>query len=83
MLDATRSLGPVADLGHRRESRRKPVEYRLYFMIVFVVALPIAVVGRLFPRELASPHAAPELARTVWAEARAITDTVIPYLFMG
>lgn len=83
MLDATQSLGRIGDLGHRRETRRKPAEYRLYFAIVFVVALPIAIVGRLFPRELASPHAAAEAARSVWAEARAITDTVIPYLFMG
>ena len=80
MLDATQTFG-TAHVAPRRAPRRKPAEYRLYFAIVFVVALPVALVGRLFPRRLADGGA--EERRSVWAEARALTDTVIPYLFMG
>ena len=81
MLDATQTLGP-APASHRRSPRRKPAEYRLYYAIVFAVALPIALVGRLFPRRLTETGDA-EASRSVWAEARALTDAVIPYLFMG
>jgi hypothetical protein len=83
MFDATQSLGREADLGHRRELRRRPREYRLYYAIVFAFALPIAIVGRLFPRRLSTGHDGAEERRSVWAEARALTNTVIPYLFMG
>jgi len=62
--------------------RAKPAEYRLYYAIVFAVALPIAIVSRLLPRERSFLE--PEAARRgVLGEARALTDTVIPYLFMG
>ena len=83
MLDATQTLGRGSDFGHRRELRRRPGEYRLYYAIVFVVALPIAIVGRLFPRQLGTGHDGAEERRSVWAEARALTNTVIPFLFMG
>ncbi len=80
MLDATQTLDR-ADLCHRREQRKRPVEYRLYYAIVFAVALPIAIAGRLFPRRLTGAGAGER--RSVIAEARALTNTVIPYLFMG
>ncbi|MGF1446127.1 MAG: cytochrome PufQ [Pikeienuella sp.] len=83
MLDATHTLGQVPALGTSRASRKKPGEYRFYFAIVFAVALPIALCGRLFPRALSGVAEKADPARSVVAEARALTDTVIPYLFMG
>ncbi|MEM1345339.1 MAG: cytochrome PufQ [Pseudomonadota bacterium] len=66
-------------------SRRKPVEYRLYYAIVFAVALPVAAVCALLPRREAFQSAAVANAprRGVFAEARALTDAVVPFLFMG
>ncbi len=81
MLDATHTLGRV-DLGQPRPARKKTGEYRLYYAIVFAVALPIAIAGRLFPRAL-SGEAGEGARRSILAEARGLTDAVIPYLFMG
>jgi hypothetical protein len=64
---------------HRRKG--KPAEYRIYYAIVFAVALPIAAVRRMLPQ---SEGFLEEGARRgVIGEARALTNTVIPYLFMG
>lgn len=82
MLDTTPSLAE-APLASRRAARRKPAEYRLYYAIIFAVALPVAVVGRLFPRRLRQAEGAPGEGLSILDEARGLTNTVIPYLFMG
>jgi len=76
MIHATETLGG-------RKARRKPAEYRLYYAIVFAVALPIALVGRLFPREIGQAEGSEAAGLSVLGEARALTNNVIPYLFMG
>jgi len=82
MFDATTELahdGPTT----RARVRRKPAEYRLYYAIVFAVALPIAAVRCIFPRTDGYLERAPSEPRGVLSEARALTETVVPYLFMG
>ena len=84
MLDATHGLthGPARTTGPARRRAGKPVEYRIYYAIIFVWALPIALIGRLLPRRRSFLE--PEgRRRGVIGEARALTNTVIPYLFMG
>ena len=78
MTDATTMMA-TAHVPARR--RGKPVEYRVYYAIVFAVALPIALVSRLLPRERSFLDRAER--RGVLGEARALTNTVIPYLFMS
>ncbi|MGF1503264.1 MAG: cytochrome PufQ [Paracoccaceae bacterium] len=81
MLDATDHLqGPLAGSFARR---RKPVEYKIYFAVIFAVALPIAALGRLLPRDTGYLEASTGASRSVFAEARAIADSIIPFLFMG
>ena len=81
MFDATHPIATNA--GHRTVRRRKPAEYRIYYAIVFAVALPIAVLSRLLPREAGYLERARPARRSVLGEARALTDSVIPYLFMN
>ena len=57
---------------------RKTLEYRIYRAIGMCIALPIAAIRRLLPREIDAPA-----RRSVVAEARAMTDTVVPYIFMA
>jgi hypothetical protein len=78
MFDASTTMAPTH--GHARH-RAKPAEYRIYYAIIFVVALPIALVSRLLPRERSFLERGER--RGVIGEARALTNTVIPYLFMG
>ncbi|MEM9145147.1 MAG: cytochrome PufQ [Pseudomonadota bacterium] len=82
MLDVTPTLDDTA-VAPRRTARRKPAEYRFYYAIVFAVALPVAVVGRLFPRRLGHADGAPAEGLSILEEARGLTNTVVPYLFMG
>jgi len=83
MFDATTTMGPpAAYAGTPTRRRAKPVEYRIYFGIVFTVALPIALITRMLPRKQTFLDARPA-RRGVFGEARALTNTVIPFLFMG
>jgi hypothetical protein len=70
---------PMAHHAPRRKG--KPVEYRIYYAIVFTVALPIAAVRRMLPQS--EGFLEDGKRRGVIGEARALTNTVIPYLFMG
>jgi len=78
MFDATTPMGTMHS---QARHRAKPAEYRIYYAIVFAVALPITLVSRLLPRERSFLDRGER--RGVLGEARALTDTVIPYLFMG
>lgn len=69
MTDMT---GEIARASHTRRNR---FEYRAYFAIVYLLALPIATLRCLMPRAL-------EQAQGPLAEARRMTETVIPYIFM-
>jgi hypothetical protein len=85
MFDANPTFGAHSHVhGHAAQAGaqgRKPVEYRLYYAVVFSVALPIALIGRLFPRE--PGYLERRAPRSILGEARALTNTVIPYVFMG
>lgn len=84
MLDATSGFGHDTLERHgRTTARRKPAEYRVYYAIVFAVALPIAVIRCLAPRTPGYLESRGDEGRGVLAEARALTNTVVPYLFMG
>lgn len=63
-------------------TRQKTLEYRIYFTIGFLVAMPIVLFDRLFPRQL-EPFERPETRRGLVTEARAMTNTVIPFVFMS
>lgn len=81
MFDAN----PALDAGRHapvRSKRARPAEYRVYFAIVFAVALPIALAGRLFPRALEADGGRAERLSVI-GDARRLTNSVIPYLFMG
>ncbi|MEO1602764.1 MAG: hypothetical protein AAFU49_20305 [Pseudomonadota bacterium] len=82
MLDAAPDFAEPACAG-TPGAARQPAEYRLYYAIVFTVALPVAVVGRLFPRRLGQAEGAPAEGLSILDEARGLTNTVVPYLFMG
>lgn len=66
-----------------RLSAAKSTEYQLYFAVGFAVALPIAVAGRLLPRRPGPFDRVGEPRRGVIAEAREMTNTVIPFVFMS
>jgi PufQ cytochrome subunit len=62
-------------------SHRKPhrLEYRAYYAIIFLAALPVACLKWLseLPEGKAARHCSPIGA------ARALTATVLPYIFMA
>lgn len=62
--------------GHRR---MRTVEYRAYYAIIFVAALPVACLKWL--SEL--PEGKAVRARSPVGAARALAATVLPYIFMA
>ena len=69
----------------RADRRARQLEYRLLVLIVFPFFLLFAVVARLMPRRAAAAPgvASRERRRSVLAEAREASHTVIPFVFMG
>jgi hypothetical protein len=57
-------------------------QYRLIWGIVFLVVLAITLAARLLPRRLRpwSPHGGSRMSSI--AEARAVTNTVLPFAFL-
>ncbi len=66
----------VETQGHRKV---RTFEYRAYYAIIFLAALPVACLKWLseLPEGKAAPH------RTPIGAARALTATVLPYIFMA
>ncbi|MEO1293312.1 MAG: hypothetical protein AAFV62_10850 [Pseudomonadota bacterium] len=60
--------------------RRERGEYWLYFALCFPLFLIVAVFGRLLPRSM-RPFASE--GRSVFGEAKAAANTVLPYVFMA
>jgi hypothetical protein len=69
------TLNPVSGADERRQ-------YRLIFGFAFLVFLTITLLARLLPRRLRpwSPEGGRRMSLV--AEARAITDTVLPFAFL-
>lgn len=77
MFDATPSFDA------HRLSAAKSTEYQIYFAAAFAVALPIALVARVLPRRAGPFERKPAPRRGVIAEARAMTHTAVPFVFMS
>ncbi|MEL6317347.1 MAG: cytochrome PufQ [Pseudomonadota bacterium] len=81
---AEEAVRPRAERAQARRSgrrrRRGSAEYWLYFALIFPVCLLIAGVAQLLPRAW-RPLAA--TGRGVFADAKAATNTVLPFVFMG
>lgn len=69
------TMSPVSGAAERRQ-------YRLIFGVAFLVFLTITLVARLLPRRLRpwSPEGGRRMSFI--AEARAVTNTVLPFAFL-
>lgn len=57
------------------------IEYRLIYGVAFLYFLALSLVGRLFPPSWRPSLPGTERGLSVFAEARAITGTLIPFAF--
>ncbi len=57
-------------------------QYRLIFGVVFIVFLTITVLARMLPRRLRPWSPVGERHLSLIAEARAVTNTVVPFAFL-
>lgn len=73
----TKEAGMTARIVSRMPRRTHSVEYRAYYAIIFVAALPVACLKWL--SELPEGNA----TRSPVGAARALTATVLPYIFMA
>ncbi|MEM8876261.1 MAG: hypothetical protein AAGD23_00175 [Pseudomonadota bacterium] len=64
----------------RRGERR---EYRFVWAIAFLFFLGVVILARFFPRSWRPDPIGTGQYRTVFGEAKAITNMTIPYAFMG
>jgi hypothetical protein len=81
--------GPVAkrsgrpDTLHSSFRKGEQREYRFIYAIAFLFFLAIVIVARLFPRSMRPDPIGTGQYKTIFGEARAITNMTIPYAFMG
>jgi hypothetical protein len=61
---------------------RERRQFRLIFGVAFVVFLAITLVARILPRRLRPWAPAGDRRLSFVAEARAVTNTVIPFAFL-
>lgn len=66
-----------------RARREEAWDFRLIFATSFAIFLVAAVVGRLLPWRWSPRPAGRAGSRSVIAEARATTNTFVPFAFMG
>jgi hypothetical protein len=57
-------------------------QFRLIFVVAFALFLAITLLGRLLPRRLRPWTPAGDRRLSLVAEARALTDTVLPFAFL-
>ncbi len=61
---------------------RERRQFRLIFGVAFVVFLTITLIARILPRRLRPWAPAGDRRLSFVAEARAVTNTVIPFAFL-
>lgn len=66
-----------------RARREEAWDFRLIFATSFAIFLVAAVVGRLLPWRWSPRPAGRAGSKSVIAEARATTNTFVPFAFMG
>ena len=57
-------------------------EYGVYFTASFLLFLPVVLVNRVLPKSL-RPLAPTDEPRSILGETRALTNTVVPFVFMA
>ncbi len=57
-------------------------EYGIYFAASFLLFLPVVLVNRVLPRAL-RPLAPTDEPRSILGETKALTNTVVPFVFMA
>lgn len=72
-----KEAGMTARMEARMQRRTRTLEYRAYYAIIFVAALPVACLRWL--SELPEGNA----ASSPIGAAHALTATVLPYIFMA
>ncbi len=73
----SKEAGMTARIAPRMPRRTRSLEYRAYYTIIFIAALPVACLKWL--SELPEGKA----VRSPIGMARALTATVLPYIFMA
>ena len=58
-------------------------QYHLIFAVGFAVFLMIAVAGRLLPRRWRAGPPGPHADMSIFEEAKAMTNTYVPFAFMA
>lgn len=58
-------------------------EYRFIWAIAFLFFLGVVILARLFPRSWRPDPIGTGQYKTIFGEAKAITNMTIPYAFMG
>jgi hypothetical protein len=79
-----RAGAPTMTLTHRSTAllAQERRQFRLIFGVAFVVFLAITLVARLLPRRLRPWAPVGDRRLSLVAEARAVTNTVIPFAFL-
>lgn len=68
---------------HASIRRGEQREYRFVWAVAFLFFLGVVILARLFPRSWRPDPIGTGQYRTVFGEAKAITNMTIPYAFMG
>ncbi len=72
--------GKTLSASVRRGEQR---EYRFVWAIAFLFFLGVVIAARLFPRSMRPDPIGTGQYKTIFGEAKAITNMTIPYAFMG
>ena len=65
-----------------KASRAHSGEYGVYFAASFLLFLPVVLVNRVLPKAL-RPLAPMDEPRSIFGETKALTNTVVPFVFMA
>lgn len=65
-----------------KSTRAHSWEYGVYFAASFLLFLPVVLVNRVLPKAL-RPLAPTDEPRSILGETKALTNTVVPFVFMA
>jgi light-harvesting complex 1 beta chain len=66
-----------------RVKKQESYEFRLIFVVSFMIFLVAATVGRLLPTQWRAYAPGPSGYKSIIGEARAAANTFVPIVFMG